>query len=148
MFGTWVFCELMFEFNIWIIKGLVCSLNKNEVTQWTLVTTILYFEEVCDEVFFFSLNLEDILVAEQKRWTDGKAVWISLQDTPLHAACMKKAEVMCSDGEVQNSPVKIINAVTPIPTMYTWAPIQQNFMVRLESVPEEMKMQIMFHLFL
>lgn len=81
----------------------------------------------------FILNLEDILVAEQKRWTDGKAVWISVQDTPLHAACMKKAEVVCSDGEVQNSPVKIINAVTPIPTMYTWAPIQQNFMVSLET---------------
>jgi len=96
---------------------------------------------------FVSLNLEDILVAEQKRWTDGKAVWISLQDTPLHAACMKKAEVVCSDGEVQSSPVKIINAVTPIPTMYTWAPIQQNFMVSLESVPDGMKMQIMFQLF-
>ena len=95
---------------------------------------------------FFFLNPEDILVLEQKRWTDGKAVWISLQDTPLHAACMKKAEVVCSDGEVQSSPVKIINAVTPIPTMYTWAPIQQNFMVSLESVTEGMKMQIMFQL--
>jgi len=95
----------------------------------------------------FSLNLEDILMAEQKRWTDGKAVWISVQDTPLHAACMKKAEVVCSDGEVQSSPVKIINAVTPIPTMYTWAPIQQNFMVSLESIPDGMKIQIMFHLF-
>jgi hypothetical protein len=107
--------------------------------------TILYFKEVCNAFF---LILEDVLVVEQKRWTDGKAVWISLQDTPLHAACMKKAEVVCSDGEVQSSPVKIINAVTPIPTMYTWAPIQQNFMVRLELVQGGMKMQILMSRFL
>jgi hypothetical protein len=101
--------------------------------QGTWVTHIFHLRRNVVKLMLNLFNLEDILVAEQKRWTDGKAVWISLQDTPLHAACMKKAEVVCSDGEVQNSPVKIINAVTPIPTMYTWAPIQQNFMVSLET---------------
>jgi histone-lysine N-methyltransferase EZH2 len=76
------------------------------------------------------LFLIDILTKEQNRWRDGKVLWQCLQEPPLHHSVMKKAEIIGSDGEIQSRPVKMINAVTPIPTMYTWAPIQQNFMVR------------------
>lgn len=44
----------------------------------------------------------------------------------------KRSEVSKIDGageDILSVPVKIMNAVAPIPTMYIWAPIQSNFMV-------------------
>ncbi|KAH6946117.1 hypothetical protein HPB50_011755 [Hyalomma asiaticum] len=70
----------------------------------------------------------------QKQQTETKAIPLFPTDMPLHLPVMKKCEAELADGTKQVAPMRIMYAVNPIPTMYTWAPTQQNFMVEDETV--------------
>lgn len=68
---------------------------------------------------------------ELKRLQSRKAIW-ECRPYIETVSRSKRSEVSKVDGigeDVMSVPIKIINAVAPIPTMYIWAPIQQNFMV-------------------
>lgn len=71
---------------------------------------------------------------DQDAWlANSKAVWSPKNLDPPHVASMKKTDVTTYQAPAQRIPIRVMSAVTPIPTMYMWAPTQQNFMVEDET---------------
>ena len=58
-------------------------------------------------------------------------IWVCGVEAPAHGAVLRKTHVLSSNGDALIVPIRTMVAVNPLPTMYTWAPLQQNFMVRI-----------------
>ena len=85
----------------------------------------------CGVNFVFAEALQE----ENKKWEENsKSVWVCNTEQPTHAQCSKKASITSTDMVTQVAPIRVIHAIAATPTMYTWAPIQQNFMVEDETV--------------
>ena len=79
-------------------------------------------------------DVESSIIKKENGKNLSKPVWVCSEDPPLHSQFIRRAEAKDHEGKIQSIPIKIITAVNPMPTMYSWAPLQQNFMVDDETV--------------
>jgi len=82
-----------------------------------------------------------LLQEGNQKWKERRPVIWNCKDideeepeSHLTSICVKRAVATSSDMPLQFCPIVTINTITPIPNMFTWAPVQQNMMVEDETV--------------
>ncbi|XP_059160972.1 histone-lysine N-methyltransferase EZH2-like isoform X2 [Physella acuta] len=74
-------------------------------------------------------------LAEEEEWLSKQSIQKLIVPEILPGRSAKKCEVTSGMGfPTQSGPLKTMMPVKSIPTMYSWAPVQQNFMVEDETV--------------
>ncbi|KAI5644191.1 SET domain-containing protein [Phthorimaea operculella] len=117
--------------------------KKRVKTEYMRLRQVKRFKRVDEVKVAWARNLRIMSEAAESREQDSseggrKPFWPPPATTSSHESLMKRAEVSYTDASgvvtTQQVPIRIINSVNPIPTMYTWAPTQKNFMVEDETV--------------
>ncbi|XP_064109804.1 histone-lysine N-methyltransferase E(z)-like isoform X1 [Macrobrachium nipponense] len=119
------------------VRGRVSAEWKKRVkSEYTRLRSLKRFKRADEIKAAWNDNrekLNKLLESEDQSVVGMGAVWVCSVEAPPHQAVMRRTHVTSSCSEPLCVPIKTINAVNPIPTMYTWAPLQQNFMVEDET---------------
>ncbi|XP_028170159.1 histone-lysine N-methyltransferase E(z) [Ostrinia furnacalis] len=117
--------------------------KKRVKSEYMRLRQVKRFKRADEVKVAWARNLRLMSEAVENRDTESAArgrrpFWPPPAANCNHESLMKRAEVSYTDSSgvvtTQQIPIRIINSVNPIPTMYTWAPTQKNFMVEDETV--------------